>query len=454
MKKICFTLLILFTLAGVSAQETFEKVYKYYDGNARINSVLELTDGYLLAGTYNTGEYGIFLIKTNQYGDSLWTKKLNVPVTGFSKVLSVVDYQNNIYLTTTQGTNDIIKVSPEGAVLWAKEVSASSDIYSLRIAPDNNLLIAYNQSNMTYLLKLDREGNQVWISEEILNPAPEGQIPTALNALGNGNILLAVSNNLQIPANSSLYYYSATGQIISTSNLQASEPMMMNDIYLSGKKIISLATPANLAANNNRLFIIEHSPTGIVANESKRTFDYYDIDVIKFFANSSVNLITLATAKETESSPEQIMLYASNVAGDSLWTKLLGGPGKTIAYDIQPDSDGGYLISASIDDNGTARPYFIKTDAAGNYSHLGIETSREQLPVSVYPNPATSVVVFQTPENIKGSIVISDLQGRECKIAEINGSRTEVETGNMLPGMYIYTIKSGNSIRTGKISVK
>lgn len=454
MKKLIFTLLIFITFVGANAQQTFEKIYSFYNGNARINTVFIQDDGYLLAGTNNTGQHNIFLIKADLNGDTVWTKTLNTPVTGFSDMFTAVDYQNNIYLTTTQGSNDLIKVSPQGEIIWAKEIYPNADIYCMEVSPDNNLLIAHNQNNSTYLAKFDRDGNEMWRTVAIVNPGSGGQKPTALNALGNGNILMAVSNNTTTPENSTLYYYPPTGTDGINTALQASEPMVLKDIFITGKKIISLGIPAGLTGDNNRSFYLNHNPTGVVSIQRNRTLPFQNTNLIKFIASADNNLITLATVKENATSAERIMLHATNQDGDSLWTKVLGGPGITNAYDIVLATDGGYLISASIDVSGTARPYIIKTDALGNYSHLGIETNPEKLPLTVYPNPATTSVVFETTENVKGNISISDLQGRLCLETPITGIRTEVSTGSLRPGIYVYTISGGNSIRTGKISVK
>lgn len=454
MKKLIFTLLISFTFAGVSAQQTFEKIYNLYNGSARINAIFVQDDGYLLAGTNNTGQHNIFLIKADQHGDTVWTKTIDTPVSGFSNMFSVVDYQNNIYLTTTQSSNDLIKISPEGDLIWAKELYPNTDIYGMEVAPDNNLLISLNQDNSTYLAKFDREGNEMWRTSAIVNPSAGGQVPTALNALGNGNILMAVSNNSASPENSTLYYYPATGIDGVVNALQASEPMVLKDIFVTGKKIVSVAIPAALSGNNNQNFYINHNPLGVVSIQKNQTMPYENVSLIKFIANADNNLISLATIKENATSAERIMLHATNQDGDSLWTKLIGGPGITNAYDIVLDADGGYLISASIDVSGTIRPYIIKTDALGNYSHLGIETNPDQLPLTVYPNPATTTIVFETTENVKGTISISDLQGRLCVDTAITGIRTEISTESLRPGIYVYTISGGNSIRTGKISVK
>lgn len=74
--------------------------------------------------------------------------------------------------------------------------------------------------------------------------------------------------------------------------------------------------------------------------------------------------------------------------------------------------------------------------------------------VSVYPNPATDVVTFETFGFEGGNIVISTLTGQ--KVAELKAQASvEFNVSTMDAGIYIYSVSSSTGeVKTGKITVK
>jgi hypothetical protein len=63
----------------------------------------------------------------------------------------------------------------------------------------------------------------------------------------------------------------------------------------------------------------------------------------------------------------QVYLIKTNASGDTLWTKIYGGPEYDYSYAVQQTTDRGYIVSG-VCDNNTANPqvYLIKTDSSGD----------------------------------------------------------------------------------------
>lgn len=116
---------------------------------------------------------------------------------------------------------------------------------------------------------------------------------------------------------------------------------------------------------------------------------------------------------------------------------------------------------------------FVNTETTNNHVMVcadpflltRINTSKSQPEVQVYPNPMNSITTFSlyNETNSEVSIEIYSMQGKLVSVP-INENMTKgyhsiVWEGNGLrgeklsPGIYIYRVKMGNTISTGKISI-
>ena len=62
---------------------------------------------------------------------------------------------------------------------------------------------------------------------------------------------------------------------------------------------------------------------------------------------------------------EKLWLIRTNALGDTIWTKKYGN-GEGSGLDVLETSDGGFVITGSIKENGTTNAIFMKTDSEGN----------------------------------------------------------------------------------------
>jgi len=65
---------------------------------------------------------------------------------------------------------------------------------------------------------------------------------------------------------------------------------------------------------------------------------------------------------------EDVYLVRTDPAGDTLWTRAIGGPGADFGWDIRSTADGGYVVVGYTDSFGAGGDdvYLIRTDAEGN----------------------------------------------------------------------------------------
>lgn len=74
--------------------------------------------------------------------------------------------------------------------------------------------------------------------------------------------------------------------------------------------------------------------------------------------------------------------------------------------------------------------------------------------VVVSPNPATESTNFTFGSSVEASITLSDLAGKVVATKVETGSVINVNTAALNAGIYMYQVKVGNNVTTGKISKK
>ncbi len=82
MKKVIFTILVVFYSLISFSQNTFMKSYNEFETDTWADQVIVLDDGYVIAGICSKdGTNQLFMIKTNLTGDKLWLKYLDYGIT-------------------------------------------------------------------------------------------------------------------------------------------------------------------------------------------------------------------------------------------------------------------------------------------------------------------------------------------------------------------------------------
>jgi hypothetical protein len=91
----------------------------------------------------------------------------------------------------------------------------------------------------------------------------------------------------------------------------------------------------------------------------------------------------------------------------------------------------------------------------GDLPALSVGDNMEQeLGFSVYPNPATDVVTVTGAGLDNAELSIYDITGALLSTSTASGATTTVDVSNLVSGMYILKIKSGNSVYVQQIVKK
>ena len=109
-----------------------------------------------------------WLIKINENGDTLWTKKYtNLYNKTPKNIVSISDGYLITYEDNSIGSSRILKINEQGDSIWIKTLSS---FYATNIKPttDGNFILQNNSSPST-LLKIDKDANEIWRKTYNLN---------------------------------------------------------------------------------------------------------------------------------------------------------------------------------------------------------------------------------------------------------------------------------------------
>lgn len=183
-KKNLFLLVIFQAFAFLSVGQTVFNRQYYFDtlgtGSARANTVIQTSDnGFLMAGTTKNALI-MYIIKTNNQGDTLWTIVKDLGTGGGDLLYTAIETSDNCYvvggatrdMSVPNSDAFIMKIGAVGNILWTRVFNAvttnSERCYNIKQTSDGGFIfcgIRYNPTGTecdVYLVKTDNLGFLQW----------------------------------------------------------------------------------------------------------------------------------------------------------------------------------------------------------------------------------------------------------------------------------------------------
>jgi len=380
------TFLLLGGIGGgtTTAQITFQKTFGGTGNETGYSIQQTVFGGYIIAGRTNSfgaGNYDVYLIRMNAFGDTMWTKTYGG--TGNDQGWSVQQTADGGYviagltISFGAGAQDVylIKTDANGDTLWTKTFGGTgSDVgYSVQQTADGGYVIAgYTNSfgagsTDVYLIRTDSTGDTLWTRS--YGGANDDFAYSVQQTADGGYIITGNTTNFGV-GGSDIYLIKtdANGDTLWTKTFGGTS----ND---SGQLVqqtadegyIIAGNTTNFGAGGSDFYLIKTDSIGDtlwtktyggtsddLGNSVQQTFDGGYI--ITGYTNSFGAGFIAAYLIKTDS------------IGDTLWTKTYGGTSGEFPYSVQQTTDGGYIITGYTGSFGTGGNdiYLIKTDANGN----------------------------------------------------------------------------------------
>jgi len=456
-------ILLLFFVFSLEAyaQITFFKTYGntakgYVDcGYAVLQTE---NDGFIVAGEYGQHYIGapmhfcgdVYIIKTDEYGDTLWTKTYGHPnmwEAAYSMdrtddggyIISAFRYDSQSYKLW------LIKIDSEGDSIWSKIYPVSKG-NCIRQTTDGGYIITGGFSNV-YLLKINNYGDVIWL-KEYDNDSGRGEGTCVQQTSDNGFIITGLRPWLiKTDSNGDTLWtktYSGVPRSVCETNdgsfLIAGEYTSQDCEYCELEVHIWLLK-TDSSGDTTWTRKIDNNLLGDHVYSMKKTSDGGFIlagETVDIMYDSDVYLIKL------------------DKFGNTIWESTIGGvSGKNFrAYDVEETRDGGYIITgwSNYEDL-----LLVKVNNEGQITDVKeIESiiPSDFILFQNYPNPFNPVtqIKFQIAQKEYVTLTIFDLLGKEVKVLIdeekykgtyiINWDGKDKYGRTVSPGIYIYRFQS------------
>ncbi len=327
--KIFFSLFLI--AFSTRAQVQFQRTYGGNNLDEAHDVIQTADEGYLVVGfttSVGAGNHDVYLIKTNNTGDTLWTKTYGgidydygfsiIPATGGGYIIAGRSNHLTDYYSAY-----LLRIDSKGDTLWTKSFGGykpnSASAFSVQQTFDKGFVFAGDVTinGDVGLFKTDSTGKLLWAKAYGGSSSYDIAYSVQQTSSDSGFILGGYTNSFGAG------YY---------------------DFYL-------IKTDKNGDTLWTRTFGSKGAQTGWSVLET-RDHGY----------------IIAGSATTAGTSGGDAILIKTDTKGDTLWTKTYGGTGDEIAYYVSQTHDGGFIVTGAISDNGLRYDVLLmKTDSMGKW---------------------------------------------------------------------------------------
>lgn len=425
--KTCFPGLVFLLIAQVIfSQVTFEKTYGSFDNDIGYCVQPTADGGFILCGTttnYYTYRPQIWIIKTDANGDTLWTVKSGNPQY-FNYAYSVIETFEGDYVAAGSFGNDtgsiccLLKFDHYGNPVWARSYPYPGFVEEARSVvqtPDSGFIFCGISENPALwymdaiIYRTDRNGNIIWKnfygnygfnSGLSIAPAVNGYVVS-------GGIDLFEEDEedawlFKVNSSGSQYWSKHYG-------------VLNNDNYANCVKHIPGDNGFVFCGTSYGGFYgygdVYYGRTDSAGNSTwtKRVGGPGNLEGEGIDVTADGGFILCGRRNDYNSSDYDVLLLKFNASGNIQWEMTFGGQYADGGYAVASLSDGyvicGYTQSLGA---GGADVYLIRTDENGVVTGTG---SRPEKNFLVYPNPGDGHFRISSPVDFYGGEII-DMTGK------------------------------------------
>lgn len=430
------TAFIILAAAALSAQSPdISWMYTYGgDKNEMIYAVEATGDGYVIAGkttSFGGGNADMYVLKTDLDGDSLW-----MTVWGTSRqehARDVISCSGGGYAVA--GVERLIqnsypqivfhRLNAAGIIVNTKKYGhiGNDGAWSIIESSGGGFAIAgfsdISNSGQTdvYLVRTDANGDTLWTRNWGGDDDDEGH---CVDQTPDGDFIVTGFSMSFGASNADVYLLrvDASGDTLWTKTYGGSLQDRGYSVRpTSDGGFIIAGNTRSYGAGESDMYLIKTDASGDTLWTRTYGLEYDE------YCNSVVevnNGYTLVGDSESFGTHDKNMyIVRTNLLGDTLWTKVIGGDRQDWGYDIEPTADGGYIMtgytnsySAADNDN----PWLIKL----GYDATGIEnlSPTPAFPVNNHPNPFNPVttISYYLPAACHVRVRVYDATGRRIAV--------------------------------------
>ncbi|MGB3340864.1 MAG: PQQ-binding-like beta-propeller repeat protein [bacterium] len=398
-----------------------------------ITSVLQTYDGgYIFTGT--VGRH-IYIVRTDSFGDTLWTRVI-VPSNNHSRAEEIQPTSNSCYIIVGTATDSmtyeyfdetyLLKIDDDGDTLWTKKYGQWSCYgQSVQQTVDNGYIVAGRWLGSIYLMKTNPLGDSLWLKH-----LGGGHTNSVRQILDGGYIIAGCYNNENYTFEHHGTNYPEVGgdvYLIKTDRFGNSEWTRVFDTGMwergySVKQTTNggyiVAGRAYLSSFGARVYVIRTDESGDTIWTKMYRTDYNNSgqSIQQTYDNGFIITGTL---------DNDFCFMKLDSLGNIVWTKTYGGTPLDIGYSVIQTSDNGYTAVGETftPDSGHTSDVWLLKIAPDTFA---VEEAKGKITT----NHASGASI------IKGPLVLPE--GTNCRVFDITGR--VVVPQYIKPGVYFIEV--------------
>jgi len=458
------------------------------------NSVQQTIDGgYIITGRKDsifTNDVDVWLIKTDENGDTLWTKTFGG--SAWDEGYSVQQTLDGGYIVCgftssfSAGGSDVwlIKTDENSDTLWTKTYGGSDIEYGLSVQQtlDRGYIVAgwtrpYDGWSDVWLIKTNENGDTLW-TKTFGGSTTDDAGYSVQQTTDDGYIVCGVTSSSLGGLDVWLIKTDENGDTLWTKTFGGSS-------IDKGYSVQQTTDDGYIVSGRTGSFGASWADVWLI-----KTDENGDTLWTKTFGGSSADdgysvqqttdggYIVCGTTGSFGAGGSDIWLIKTDENGDTLWTKTIGGSNYDKGYSVEQTTDRGYIVCGMTGSFG-----------ADNYGDVWLIKIKPDPPVVVeneigvadhfrlnqnYPNPfnPTTRIKYSIPSNVKRetsnvSLKVYDVLGNEIatlvneekpagsyevEFSAVGGSASGGDAYVLTSGIYFYQLRVGESfIQTKKM---
>jgi hypothetical protein len=453
-----FLLFVSAMSVHTSAQLSFEKIYggkgdQYGYGIAITGGGYAVCGHTALPGSLITDAWVLLL---DQDGDTVWTRQYGGDGIDDARSVMVTTDSSLVICGTWSHTDPpkidflLMKITMEGDTVWTRKYFSDLNAYGYSVAPasDGFILCGYADSGRStprmMIVRVDTNGDKIWA--RLYGDTASTAGFSAVSTTDGGVIACGYKDTFSPSWNRDIYLVrtDGNGDTLWTRSYPTFEydvAWCISQADIDGYIITGYKNYMGMAGT--QLYILRIDGAGNVLWEKNYGQSGLDIGY-SGMQISDGGFIFCGESNVQGSEYQSLYLVRTNPAGDTLWTRMLGGYPRNSGACVRSAEDGGFIIcggTTSISADGLYDLYIVKTHEDGTITSVDPATS-EKPSLELFPNPSEGVfnLVSMIPV-IKAEVF--DMSGKSVYLKDFFTDRTTHLKIVMPPasrGLYILRI--------------
>jgi hypothetical protein len=445
-----------------TATITFERRWQWFSQNVG-HSVEQAVDGGYAVGAEDWIEstrYGIVLAKADSLGDTAWVRYIQDVDQRGGFVCRLLDGGYAVLGTSNGGGIFVRKFSAAGDSLWTYVSSWRGPVSAIIATNDTGCAIAGRMPDTLFdfgLIKLRGDGTEEWARHYHDPRVFWSWARNAAQTRDGGYIVCGdagdyMDSYLRLarinPSGDAVWARLYAGPV--GPRFAAVREMPDSGFLAVGYVFDTLTSHDALYmmrtnAAGDTLWTRQLKPTGAAAQAAAMS------------GTMDGGYVIAGSIDWTDSA--RVWLLKTDAQADTVWTSILGGPGRETGSDVEQTADGGYVIAGTSDSAGGSL-LLIKTDSLGHVLvglAEGGPPARERIGLSVSPNPASGITLidYSLPGRSAAALKLYDVAG--CQVGSWVGLRTSglrLDVRSIPAGVYLLRLESDSGSATRKLVIE